>query len=82
MLTIFLSGAMCSIINDHVVKAGAKQDARCLQVKVGECQCDGFALRRLHPPHTLSVGGVVHGPVIRLDDSRVLTRETTTALDF
>lgn len=48
---------------------------------MGECQRDVFALGHLHPPHTLSVGGVVHGPIVRLD-SGLLMKEPTTALDF
>lgn len=81
MLTIFASGVMYAIVNNHTVEAGSEQ-TRCLQVKVGECQCDSFAHRDLHHPHTLSVGGIVHGPVVRFDDSSLLTRKTTTALDF
>ncbi len=71
-----------NVIHHYVIIAHGCYEISGFEVKVGECQCDGFQQRRNDVPHALCVSLVVHRPFLGLYHPHFLCGRTATALDL
>lgn len=70
------------VVQHYVIIAPRCQEIFGFYVKVGERQGEFFLKRQDDVPHAVSVGLVVHRPVLGLDNPSFLFREKATGLDF